>query len=101
MIAFVPLALMQSAAPPAAMAEDIVVVARRLNALSVIVGKDPHGRFTCSLSATSGDASLDAQLCRTAAKCVAKGAPDVSACIDGRKPALLAALRASRARGAP
>jgi len=80
-------------APPAE--ADIVVIGRRLNALSVIVGKDDRGRFTCRLSESSGSPTLDVQLCLAASKCVAKGAKDVAACIDKRKPALLADLRAS------
>jgi hypothetical protein len=98
-IALLLLASIQTAPAPADEG-DIVVIGQRLAKLSVMVGKDPRGRFTCNLSETSGSAQLDAQLCRTASKCVATGAGDataVSACIDRRKPALLADLRSSLA----
>lgn len=71
---------------------DIVVLGRRLETASVTVGKDARGRFTCAADQSTGNLDLDARLCRTAAKCVAKGAatPEaVSSCIDKRKPALL------------
>uniref|UniRef100_UPI0035CB4703 hypothetical protein n=1 Tax=uncultured Sphingomonas sp. TaxID=158754 RepID=UPI0035CB4703 len=92
----------QGAAPPAE-EPDIVVIGRRLAALSVAVGRDARGRFTCGLSASSGNARLDEQLCRTAAQCVKTGAINhaaVSACIDGRKPALLEDVRRTLASGA-
>ena len=75
---------------------DIVVIGRRLAGLSVNVGRDARGRFTCGLSASSGSGRLDAELCRTASRCVREGATDnagVAACIDRRKPDLLADLR--------
>ncbi len=100
MIALALLAAVQTtpAAPPEA---DIVVVARRLQALSVIVGRNAQGRFTCSLSDSSGSPTLDVQLCLAASKCVEKGKAGaaVSRCIDKRKPGLLADLRASRESG--
>jgi hypothetical protein len=86
-------ALLQIAQP---VESDIVVIGQRLQSIAAIVGKDAHGRFTCSLSASSGNVRLDANLCKTASQCVAKGAatPEaVSACIDARKPALLDQLR--------
>jgi sirohydrochlorin ferrochelatase len=85
----------QPAAEPQTEAE-ILVVGRRLAGLSVIVGRDARGRFTCSLTASSGSRRLDAELCRTAARCVREGAGSnaaVAVCIDRRKPALLAGLR--------
>ncbi|MEG3178313.1 hypothetical protein U1872_18880 [Sphingomonas sp. RB3P16] len=102
MIAFALGLAVQGVAPPAA-EPDIVVIGRRLAALSVTVGHDPRGRFTCGLSASSGNARLDEQVCRTAANCVKSGANDqgaVSAWIDGRKPALLEDVRRTLARGA-
>ena len=75
---------------------DIVVIGRRLAEMSVIVGRDARGRFTCSVSASSGSGRLDAELCRSASRCVREGAVDnaaVATCIDRRKPDLLADLR--------
>ena len=63
----------------------------------------PDGKFACGLSASSGDRAIDAQLCKTAARCGKKGelAPErMLACIDARKPAILtefaARVRAKR-----
>lgn len=102
MIAFALALALQGLAPPAA-EPNIVVIGRRLAAVSVTVGRDLRGRFTCGLSASSGNARLDEQLCRTASKCVKGGANDraaVSACIDGRKPSLLENVRRTLASGA-
>lgn len=77
---------------------DIVVIGKRLDAMSVIVGRDARGKFTCGLNQSSGNARLDASLCRTAATCVRKRAPDVQACVTARKPALLADVRQSLGR---
>ncbi len=98
MIALALFAAMQVAPAPAP-EPDIVIIGRRLSALSVIVGKDAQGSFTCSLTESSGSPTLDVQLCLTASKCVIKHAKDVTACINKRKPALLADLRASMAGG--
>lgn len=89
--------LMALAAPPVDAVEDeIVVIGQRMAALSVNVGRDPEGRYHCSLSDTTGNARLDDRLCRTATKCVRKGAASdesVKACIDKQKPKLIAQLR--------
>ena len=72
---------------------NIEVVGRRLAAISATVSQGAGGKLGCALSASSGYAELDEQLCRTATACVRKGAraPEaVKACIDTRKPALLA-----------
>jgi hypothetical protein len=85
-------------AVPAAPEDEIVVVGRKLAAISATVTRGPDGKLGCALSESSGHASLDAQLCRAASQCVRKGAADaasVKACIDGRKPDLLAAFRQS------
>lgn len=87
--------VVQPAAEPQTEA-DIVVIGRRLAGLTVNVGRDARGRFTCGLNASSGSVRLDAALCRTASRCVREGASNhgaVAACIDRRKPALLTDLR--------
>ena len=96
------LAAAQAAAPPSD-EDDIVVIGRRFEQAAVIVGKDQQGRFTCSMTASSGNAKLDEGLCRTAAKCVIKGAANsnaVKACIDRKKPGLFARFRKERKKGA-
>ncbi|MEP9358180.1 hypothetical protein [Sphingomonas sp. KR3-1] len=72
---------------------NIEVVGRKLAAISATVSKGADGKLGCALSESSGYAKLDGQLCRTATACVRQGARDsaaVKACIDKRKPALLA-----------
>ncbi|MEN2711352.1 hypothetical protein ACQKOH_04240 [Sphingomonas sp. NPDC092331] len=72
---------------------NIEVVGRRLAAISATVSQGAGGKLGCALSASSGHAKLDEQLCRAATQCVRKGARDsaaVKVCIDKRKPALLA-----------
>lgn len=72
--------------------DEIVVIGKRFSGIQVIVGKDARGRFTCGLSESSGNARLDARLCKAAAKCVVKGS-GARDCIEQRKPALLADFR--------
>jgi hypothetical protein len=98
------LAVLLQTAPAAAPADetDIIVIARRLSAVSAQVGKDVQGRFRCSLSASTGRADLDAKLCRAASDCVRKGARDqtaVASCLDRTKPKLLEALRRTLGQG--
>lgn len=97
MIATALLLLLQAA--PAE--EEFVIIGKRFAALSAMVGRDAKGRYTCSLSGTSGSAKLDRSLCKTATQCVRKGAAEqaqVAPCIDKRKPALLAEFRRSMGR---
>ncbi|HEX8302777.1 hypothetical protein [Sphingomonas sp.] len=102
--AFVLAALLQTAPAPSQAEEfDIVVIGRRLSEVSVTVGRDPRGKFTCGLNKTTGNARLDRALCTAAATCVRKGARDgatVRVCVDRRKPDLLADIRKSMARRA-
>lgn len=83
-------------AAPAVTEDEITVIGRRLAAISVMVGRDAKGRYTCDLSASTGNARLDARLCKTASTCVRKGATSqdaVRTCIDARKPVLLEQVR--------
>jgi hypothetical protein len=71
---------------------EIVVVGKRLASISVSVARDAKGKFGCSLSQSSGSGSVDAQLCKAAAKCAKQGALTQDAmrgCIEARKPAIL------------
>jgi len=71
---------------------EIVVVGKRLASISVNVARDAQGKFGCSLSQSSGSASVDGQLCKAAAKCAKQGALSQDAmrsCIEARKPAIL------------
>jgi hypothetical protein len=100
MMALLLLAATQVAPPLTEAEQDIVVIARRLSGASAIVGRDARGRFTCSLNASTGNATLDNRLCKTAANCVKSVGADqakVSACIDRRKPQLLADVRQAMA----
>ncbi|MDH4744344.1 hypothetical protein OMP43_09990 [Sphingomonas sp. CBMAI 2297] len=88
-----PLLLVLQTAPAPQDELNIEVVGRRLAAISATVSQGAGGKLGCALSASSGYARLDEQLCRAATQCVRKGARDsaaVKACIDKRKPALLA-----------
>lgn len=89
---------LQAAATPT---DDIVVIGQRLAGLSASVTRDAAGRYHCALDGSSGNGKLDASLCRVATDCVRKGATEqaaVSACVDRRKPKLLADLRAELAK---
>jgi len=71
---------------------EIVVVGKRLAGISVNVTRGADGKFGCSLSQSSGSASVDGQLCKAAAKCAKQGVLDQDAmrgCIEARKPAIL------------
>lgn len=87
------LALLALAAAVAPSGDDeIVVMGRTLEGLAVILARDPAGKLSCNLSASSGDRGVDAGLCKTAARCFKQGAIEnaaMRACIDARKPAIL------------
>lgn len=88
------LAALQPAVSP--IENEIVVIGRRLNSISAMVGKDKKGRFTCSLDKSSGNINLDKRLCKTTVRCIRDGAIGDSAikgCVDAEKPKLLAKLR--------
>ncbi len=102
-LAFALLAIAQ-APEPVPTDEEIVVIAQKLNGLAVYVGRDAEGRYHCDLSESSGNARLDAQLCKTSATCVKKGATEqteIKACIDKRKSTLLADFRREWAERRP
>lgn len=90
MIALAVLALLQAA--PVAAEEEITVMGRRMAALAVILGRDARGKLACNLSESSGEGGVDAQLCKTAARCFQQGSVAAEAmrdCIELRKPAIL------------
>ncbi|MEO1046443.1 MAG: hypothetical protein AAFX04_13460 [Pseudomonadota bacterium] len=87
-----------SQSSPESVDAEIVVIGQQLNNLSVMVGRDPKGDLTCSLDKSSGSLRLDKRLCKTAAKCVRDNEDNpsdavIKACIDDKKPKLLAKLR--------
>ncbi len=90
--------LLLAAVQPAATAveDEIVVIGRRLNSISAMVGKDQKGRFTCSLDKSSGNTNLDKRLCKTTVRCIRDGAvgdSGIKACVEAEKPKLMAKLR--------
>jgi hypothetical protein len=85
------LALQTSVDPSAE--DEILVIGRRFEQASATVSRDAQGRYSCSMTVTSGNVKLDERLCRAAAKCVMKGASNsdgVKTCINRQKPKLLA-----------
>ncbi|GAB5487447.1 MAG: hypothetical protein Pars2KO_10170 [Parasphingorhabdus sp.] len=87
-----------STEPPMTVEQEIVVIGKRLESISVMVGQTPKGKLTCSVDRTSGSLRLDKRLCKTAAKCVRKNKDNpsdmaIKSCIDKKKPKLLAKLR--------
>jgi hypothetical protein len=104
MLALALLVTAQAAPEPVPTDEEIVVIAQKLDSLSVRVGRDAKGRYHCDLSESSGTARLDASLCKTSATCVKNGASaqsEVTACIDRRKSTLLAEFRSEWAKRQP
>ncbi len=98
--------LLLAAVQPAATSveNEIVVIGRRLNSISAMVGKDKKGRFTCSLDKSSGNINLDKRLCKTTVRCIRDGAADdgaIQTCVDAEKPKLLAKLRRELKRSQP
>jgi sirohydrochlorin ferrochelatase len=80
---------------------EIVVIGQRLERISVSIGRDAKGRYTCGLSESSGNARIDAQLCKTSANCVRKGASTgdaVAACLTKRKAGLFDAFKREMAK---
>ena len=85
----------------AAEANEILVVAERLQRVTVRVTQDHEGHWYCSMDASSGVPSLDANLCKAVTKCVRKGAATEAAtraCVTDSKAFLLAQYRREWAR---
>lgn len=53
-----------------------IVVLGNLRALQVSVGQDPQGRWHCSMSRSTGRASLDDAFCRAVTKCLRQSVSD-------------------------
>jgi hypothetical protein len=93
------LAMMAQTAAPE---DEITVFARRLESVSVRLAPDANGKLACGMNQSSGDAKIDAKLCRAAARCVKQGAAGNDAmknCIDKTKPGLLRDFAANRRAG--
>ncbi len=98
----VALALAAVTAEPSAPAldaeQEILVIAQRLPGISVWLSRNPQGKFVCGMNASSGSARMDEQLCKAAALCLKRGAQapeQVGACINARKPQLMAEFKKS------
>ena len=75
---------------------EILVLARKLDSVSLSVARDEKGRLSCAPVQSTGLVKLDAKLCEATAKCVRKGEVTndaVKACVTKAKPALMADLR--------
>jgi hypothetical protein len=75
--------------------DELVVIARKVDSITLNLGRDAEGHTTCGVSRSSGDVAIDAKLCTIAAKCIKPGPIDeaaVHACVDGKKRKLVAAL---------
>ena len=95
------LAALAVASTAAAEPNEIVVVAERLQRVTVSVTQDREGRWYCSMDASSGVPSLDANLCKAVTKCVRNGAATEAAtraCVSDSKSFLLAQYRREWAR---
>jgi len=95
MIAMVSLLFMAAPATISPVETEIVVIGKRLDGISVAVGKNAKGKYTCSTDKSSGNINLDKRLCKTAVRCIRDGAQGeaVKTCVDAKKPKLLAKLR--------
>ena len=90
----------EASAPPPAEADPIVVIGRRLQAITVSVGQGPDGKWYCGMEETTGRLALDEKLCKAVTKCVRKGALDdasIHACVSGTKKRLMRELERERA----
>lgn len=96
MIAFAALALAAISPVTAKDSDNIVVIGRRIAMVELSLGRDTAGRNSCALSRSSGDARIDAALCRRASKCLPRGeivVARIDACIARQKAKLLADWR--------
>ena len=95
MIAIASFLILTAPAVLPAVEEEIVVIGKRLEGISVTVGRDPKGKYTCSTDRSSGNINLDKRLCKTTVRCIRDGAQGeaVKSCVDAKKPRLLRKLR--------
>ena len=47
-----------STEPPMTVEQEIIVIGKRLDSISVMVGRTPEGKLTCSVDRTSGSLRL-------------------------------------------
>ncbi|WP_164118949.1 hypothetical protein [Sphingorhabdus sp. Alg239-R122] len=76
--------------------EEIVIIGRRMQGISVNVGRDPQGSYHCSLNGSTGYPRLDEKLCKATTKCVRKGNIEdaaVKQCLKTRKSSLLKKIK--------
>lgn len=87
----------QPAAPLPGEDEEILVIAHRLDAVTLNIRRDDRGRMSCATIESSGEPELDGKLCKAAVGCIRKEgwAEDaIRKCVADSKPALLADMRA-------
>ncbi|MEO9634426.1 MAG: hypothetical protein ABJF89_02775 [Parasphingorhabdus sp.] len=95
MITIASLLIMATPAVLPTVDEEIIVIGKRLEGISVSVGRNEKGKYVCSTDRSSGNLNLDKRLCKTTVRCIRDGAQGeaVKACVDARKPKLLSKLR--------
>ena len=97
------------AAPPVLDESTMILLRQRLERANALISRDADGQLVCRPSATTDERRLDGMLCDTGLRCAARvkaargkasqgkasrGA--INACVDKRKPEMLAAMRRLR-----
>ncbi len=85
-----------AAATPDAMPDEIVIMARKLRAITLTLGRTEDGHTTCGIDHSSGDDRLDAAMCRRAARCLPRkplASAELDACLDRQRAAIVAMAR--------
>ncbi len=94
------LMMLQSAAP-AGDEDTILVLAKRLEQIEVSIAQDDKGRWSCSLSQSSGHKRVDDRLCRTATACFRANGDnreEMIACMSNSRGNILEEFRRRHAR---
>lgn len=81
--------------------DEIVVIGKRLDSVTVHVGQGPEGKWYCSMDGSSGVLSLDKKVCKAVTKCVRKGAKtdaEIDGCVTKNKKRLFARFKRERAK---
>jgi hypothetical protein len=76
--------------------EEILVLAQKLDLITLNLKRDLDGLYHCAPAQSTGLAKLDVELCEVTVKCVRKEGWDdaaVQRCVEARKPDLIAGIR--------